>query len=141
MNDTQIKSFSIKYLNFYLNTRVEQLGNSPSSPSSSSFLFFFFFKESLPIHSPGETVHVIKSLPCQLIHGFINIQMCYQTGTRSSGRDGAGVCVWRAGAALSLLAVVYDSINYPAVGLLRSSKQRHTSSRPRQIICIHTSHY
>lgn len=62
---------------------------------------------------------MIKSLPCQLIHGFINIQMCYQTGTRSSGRVRG---------ALSLLTVVYYSINYPAVGMLRSSKQCHTSS-------------
>ena len=114
MNDRQIKSFSINYLNFYFNTRIEQLGNSrlPYPPLP-------LFKVTLPIHPPGETAHVIKSLPCQLIHGFINIQMCYQTGTRSSRRvEGA----------LSLLAVVYYSINYPAVGMLCSSKQCHTSS-------------
>lgn len=114
VNDRQIKSFLINYLNFYFNIRIEQLGNSwlPFPPLP-------LFKVTLPIHPPGETAHVIKSLPCQLIHGFINIQMCYQTGTRSSGRVGG---------ALSLLTVVYDSINYLAVDVLRSSKQCHTSS-------------
>lgn len=114
MNDRQIKSFSINYLNFYFNTRIEQLGNSwlPYPPLPP-------FKVTLPIHPPGETAHVIKSLPCQLIHGFINIQMCYQTGTRSSGRVGG---------ALSLLAVVYYSINYPAAGMLRCSTQCYTLS-------------
>ncbi len=114
MNDRQIKSFSINYLNFYFNARIEQLGDSwlPYPPLPP-------FKVTLPVHPPGETAHVIKSLPCQLIHGFINIQMCYQTGTRSSGRVGG---------ALTLLAVVYHSINYLAAGMLRCSKQCHTSS-------------
>lgn len=114
VTDRQIKSFSINYLNFYFNTGREQLGNSwlPYPPLPP-------FKVTLPIRPPGETAHVIKSLPCQLIHGFINIQMCYQTGTGSSG----GV-----GGALSLLAVVYFSVNYPAVSKLCFSKQCCTSS-------------
>lgn len=44
-------------------------------------------KATLPVCSPGETARVIKYLPCQLIHSFINIQMCYQTGSGSSWRS------------------------------------------------------
>lgn len=102
-----------------LTLAIEQLGNSrlPYPPLP---FFFFFLKETLPIHPPGETAHVIKSLPCQLIHGFINIQMCYQTGSRSSGR------VRRGGGGLSVyFALVYCSINYPAVDAPRNNATHH----------------
>lgn len=121
----KFRSFSINHLNFYSGTFTEQLGNSwfPYPP-------FPLLKVTL--HPPGETAHVIKSLPCQLIHGFINIQMCYQTGTGSSGRVGG---------APSLLAVVYYSINYPAVLPPCASKQCHTSSSPSKSSRTCMCHY
>ena len=79
------------------------------------------FRVALHIHSPGKSAHVIKSLPCQLTHCFINIQMCYQTGTRSS---------WQSLETQIWLAAAYCSINYPAAGMLCSSEQCHASLSP-----------